>query len=751
MAASLFARWQAEDSKTGDDDEDAPRVVSRTEDAWTERASRSPAARSASSPRRSQQPPAPPSPARSAAWVGHAAQTTEKVSSILAFLDEAERTDDFGGGADEWGAPAAPSPGARSTVSHRSRMSSAVPMSVGSPLSRGGGGGGSVRSGLANEVFDGVRSKLLDLRVEVEEKGRMVQALKAKLVETKKKAKSTAAQLTEEKEAVQADAEQAINRQLAFIDRLLGDKKALGEKNASLVAEQKAAAKKFDDASETLARRHAVEMRKAKEKWSAAERAKREKWAKEKMKSIKDSTIQGLAPEIQRLISTHQAELRRLRATHSKEMLAVQDAADARVSEMSRRQHAELQKQLTKASDDTIATIETRVSRHEAQHANEIESLRARHAEEKISIEQRARSERDDLEESHRRAMERVRRDEEGAKSKLRDRIDAIQVRRRPRPPRRLPPPAPAPSPPTLQRGCIVRLFTPLTPVSRTAPPTAAHPASPPQEEGKRHVEVHTTRTKEATQREQVSFLCTVTFHANLAHSLTRSPEHISAGRVGRGAAAQDDVGDGAAGVRDSGANAGAAGRRTQNGHREDGKRRTPGAGGGEAPIERARAAAGGRARNGALPGRAQAGAARAALRGARRSHRRAKRGSRSRAARARGGAGSQRRAREASGQGAQRESGFSFGRLVFFHCVPALCHARPARLLTAPLTTPPPHTLRCRTRRRATLRLRRSCARSTTKRWRSSTRATRTCIGRRRRCASTSTRITRLTRRQCA
>ena len=425
-AASLFARWQAEDSKTGDDDEDVPRAVSRSEDVLAGRASRSPAARSASSPRRPQQPPAPPSPARSAAWAGHAAQTTEKVSSILAFLDEAERTDDYSGGAEVWGAPMAPSPGARSTTSHRSRMSSAVPISVGSPLSRGG----SARSGLANEVFDGVRSKLLDLRVEVEEKGRMVQALKAKLVETKKKAKSTAAQLTEEKEAVQADAEQAINRQLAFIDRLLGDKKALGEKNASLVADQKVAAKKFDDALDTLARRHAVEMRKAKDKWSAAERVKREKWAKEKIKSIKDSTIQGLAPEIQRLISTHQAELRRLRATHSKEMLAVQDAADTRVSEMSRRQHAELQKQLTKASDDTIATIETRVSRHEAQHATEIDSLRERHAEEKLSIEQRARSERDGLEEAHRRAMERLRRDEEGAKSKLRERIEAIQVRR---------------------------------------------------------------------------------------------------------------------------------------------------------------------------------------------------------------------------------------------------------------------------------------------------------------------------------
>jgi hypothetical protein len=38
--------------------------------------------------------------------------------------------------------------------------------------------------------------------------------------------------------------------------------------------------------------------------------------------------------------------------------------------------------------------------------------------------------------------------------------------------------------------------------------------------------------------RAQVSFLCTVTFHANLAHSLTRSPSHISAARAVGGRAA---------------------------------------------------------------------------------------------------------------------------------------------------------------------------------------------------------------------
>jgi 5-azacytidine-induced protein 1 len=318
---------------------------------------------------------------------------------------------------------------------------------VGSPLGAAG------RPALANEVFDGVRTKLLDLRVEVEEKTRMVKALKAKLIETKKKAKSEAAKQSKEKDAVQADAEQAINRQLAFIDRLLGDKKSLGEKNAQLIEQQKATVTKFEEATEVLKQRHAVDIRKAREKWSAAERVKREKWAKEKMKSIKDSTIQGLAPEIQRLISTHQSELRRLRATHGKEMLAVQDAADERCSELSRKHHAEQQKQLTRASEDTLQAIESRVSRQEQQHAAEIVALRDRHAEEKDMIEHRGRVDRENLEESHRRATERIRMEEEQSKAKLRARIESIQ------------------------------------------------------DDGKRHIEAHSARTQEATEREQAAWL----------------------------------------------------------------------------------------------------------------------------------------------------------------------------------------------------------------------------------------------------
>lgn len=44
---------------------------------------------------------------------------------------------------------------------------------------------------------------------------------------------------------------------------------------------------------------------------AAAERAKREAWMVEQTRAIKEATVRGLEPEIQRLVDSHKAELKR--------------------------------------------------------------------------------------------------------------------------------------------------------------------------------------------------------------------------------------------------------------------------------------------------------------------------------------------------------------------------------------------------------------------------------------------------------
>jgi hypothetical protein len=49
--------------------------------------------------------------------------------------------------------------------------------------------------------------------------------------------------------------------------------------------------------------RHDREVKQQKEIWASAEKIRRDKWIAEKTKAIKESTVRGLEPEIQRMLA----------------------------------------------------------------------------------------------------------------------------------------------------------------------------------------------------------------------------------------------------------------------------------------------------------------------------------------------------------------------------------------------------------------------------------------------------------------
>ena len=59
---------------------------------------------------------------------------------------------------------------------------------------------------------------------------------------------------------------------------------------------------------------HALELKKQKEISEAAEKIRREKWIKEKTQEIKEMTVKGLEPDIQKLIAKHKAEIKKIKA-----------------------------------------------------------------------------------------------------------------------------------------------------------------------------------------------------------------------------------------------------------------------------------------------------------------------------------------------------------------------------------------------------------------------------------------------------
>ena len=61
---------------------------------------------------------------------------------------------------------------------------------------------------------------------------------------------------------------------------------------------------------------HVAEVSKLKQVAAAADKLRREKWRAEETQRIKEATVKGLEPEIQRIIARGKAETQKLKALH---------------------------------------------------------------------------------------------------------------------------------------------------------------------------------------------------------------------------------------------------------------------------------------------------------------------------------------------------------------------------------------------------------------------------------------------------
>ena len=96
---------------------------------------------------------------------------------------------------------------------------------------------------------------------------------------------------------------------------------------------------------------HQNEVQSLKEVREAAEKLRRENWIEEKTKKIKELTVRGLEPEIQKLISKHKDELAKMKSVHQAELLT----ADERASQRYIRMIEELRDQLEREKEVAIA------------------------------------------------------------------------------------------------------------------------------------------------------------------------------------------------------------------------------------------------------------------------------------------------------------------------------------------------------------------------------------------------------------
>ena len=154
--------------------------------------------------------------------------------------------------------------------------------------------------GIAAATYDTVKARMEELRSELARRDALVRKLEAELrVSYDRAAATTAVQLAEQRAANDA----ATQRHLDLADRLLADKATLADECAKLSEALHLCEAKHAAALEQQRASFASELKLKRQKWDA----ERVVWEEEKTKQVKELTIRGLEPEIQKLVRGHRA------------------------------------------------------------------------------------------------------------------------------------------------------------------------------------------------------------------------------------------------------------------------------------------------------------------------------------------------------------------------------------------------------------------------------------------------------------
>ncbi|XP_065591406.1 centrosomal protein of 131 kDa isoform X7 [Cyrtonyx montezumae] len=262
----------------------------------------------------------------------------------------------------------------------------------------------------ASAVATEVTSSIMRLKLEVEEKKRAISLLQTALAQqrelTVRHVKQTEKELGHQLQLQREQYEAAIQRHLAFIDQLIDDKKVLSEKCETVVAELKQVDQKYGKKLTQMQEQHELEIKKLKELMSATEKIRREKWIDEKTKKIKEITVKGLEPEIQKLIAKHRQDIQKLKMLHEAELLQSDERAAQRYCRQAEELRGLLEQQKEEQSQRERELARQRCEKQLEQEEQALQQQRRRLyaevAEEKERLSQQAARQRAEVEELRR-------------------------------------------------------------------------------------------------------------------------------------------------------------------------------------------------------------------------------------------------------------------------------------------------------------------------------------------------------------
>lgn len=323
-----------------------------------------------------------------------AALSAEKLRSILTFLDEVEKAEDDA---------VSEISQARDGAISRGLPSSSTSASVAVDREKE-----ETALESAAAAASDVTTAMMAVKIELEEKKRTNDLLQRALNQQREFTLRQAKEM--EKDAKQRlgiqrqEYEAAIQRHLSFIDQLIDDKKVLGERCEEVVNKLKSTDKKYGDKIKQMEENHQVELKKQKEVILAAEKLRREKWINDKTQQIKEVTVKGLEPDIQKLIAKHKAELKKLKSTHQAELLEADERAGRRYIQ----QIEELRDQLEREKESACSRerelsqqrYEKQLEQEEQAYQQQRRRLYAEVQEEKERVALQAQKQRQELDEA---------------------------------------------------------------------------------------------------------------------------------------------------------------------------------------------------------------------------------------------------------------------------------------------------------------------------------------------------------------
>lgn len=322
------------------------------------------------------------------------ALSAEKLRSILTFLDDVEKAEDDA---------ISEISQARDGAVSRGLPSSSTSASLAVDREKEE----AVLESAAAAASD-VTTAMMAVKIELEEKKRTNELLQRALNQQREFTLRQAKEM--EKDAKQRLAiqrqeyEAAIQRHLSFIDQLIDDKKVLSERCEEVVNKLKSTDKKYGDKIKQMEDNHQVEIKKQKEVILAAEKLRREKWVSEKTQQIKEVTVKGLEPDIQKLIAKHKAEVKKLKSTHQAELLEADERAGRRyiqqIEELRDQLEREKESACTRERELSQQRYEKQLEQEEQAYQQQRRRLYAEVQEEKERVALQAQKQRLELDEA---------------------------------------------------------------------------------------------------------------------------------------------------------------------------------------------------------------------------------------------------------------------------------------------------------------------------------------------------------------